>query len=193
MNLVNKVGVLSIDGTKVSYDKSLDIPSAFNPYNIDVTPDGKVRVASHTGAQGINADAEVSIDTSGAHPHVADIMAPGTGAEGFAISPNGKWAVTPLIEGSGAKPSAWNHVAGGHAALMSVGPGGKLTMANKAPIGALPEGVAFSPNSEYVYIGNYIDKNLQVFRIAGGKAGSGGDHPDFAGWQPASAAAEWRR
>jgi DNA-binding beta-propeller fold protein YncE len=169
MNLVNKVGVLTIDGTKVTYDKSLDIPSAFNPYNIDVTPDGKFAVSSHTGAQGLNADAEVSIDTSGAHPHVVDITAPGTGAEGFAIAPNGKWAVTPLIEGSGAKPTAWNYTKGGHAALMSVGPGGKLTVINKAPIGALPEGVAFSPDSQYVYIGNYIDKNLQIFRISAGR------------------------
>lgn len=169
MNLVNKVGVLTIDGTKVTYDKSLDIPSAFNPYNIDVTPDGKFAVSSHTGAQGLNADAEVSIDTSGAHPHVVDITAPGTGAEGFAIAPNGKWAVTPLIEGSGAKPTAWNYTKGGHAALMSVGPGGKLTVINKAPIGALPEGVAFSPDSQYVYIGNYIDKDLQIFRISAGR------------------------
>jgi DNA-binding beta-propeller fold protein YncE len=169
MNLVNKVGVLSIDGTNVTYDKTLDIPSAFNPYNIDIMPDGRYAVSSHTGARGINADAEVSIDTSGAHPHVVDITAPGTGAEGFAISPNGKWAVTPLIEGSGTKPDEWNHTKGGHAALMSVGPGGKLTVVSKAPIGALPEGVAFSPNSEYVYIGNFIDKNLQIFRIAGGK------------------------
>ena len=169
MNLVNKVGVLTIDGTKVTYDKSLDIPSAFNPYNIDVTPDGKFAVSSHTGAQGLNADAEVSIDTSGAHPHVVDITAPGTGAEGFAIAPNGKWAVTPLIEGSGAKPTAWNYAKGGHAALMSVGPGGKLTVINKAPIGALPEGVAFSPDSQYVYIGNYIDKDLQIFRISAGR------------------------
>jgi DNA-binding beta-propeller fold protein YncE len=169
MNLANKVGVLAIDGTKVTYDKTLDIPSAFNPYNIDITPDGRFAVSSHTGAQGINADAEVSIDASGAHPHVVDIMAPGTGAEGFAIAPNGKWAVTPLIEGSGSKPSAWNYTKGGHAALLSVGPGGKLTVVNKAPIGALPEGLAFSPNSEYVYIGNYIDKNMQVFRVAGGK------------------------
>jgi DNA-binding beta-propeller fold protein YncE len=169
MNLVNKVGVLTIDGQKVTYDKTLDIPSAFNPYNIDVTPDGKYVVSSHTGAHGINADAEVTIDTAGAHPHVVDITAPGSGAEGFAISPNGKWAVTPLIEGSGTKPGAWDHVKGGHAALMSVGPGGKLTVVSKAPIGALPEGVAFSPNSEYVYIGNYIDKNMQIFRITGGK------------------------
>ena len=169
MNLANKVGVLSIDGANVTYDKTLDIPSAFNPYNIDITPDGKFAVSSHTGAQGINADAEVSIDPSGAHPHVVDIMAPGTGAEGFAISPNGKWAVTPLIEGSGAKPSAWNFTKGGHAVLMSVGRDGKLTVVNKAALGALPEGIAFSPDSQYVYIGNYIDKNLQIFRIAGGK------------------------
>lgn len=169
MNLVNKVGVLAIDGQKVTYDKTLDVPSAFNPYNIDITPDGKYAVASNTGAQGINADAEVIIDTAGAHPHVADIMAPGTGAEGFAISPNGKWAMTPLIEGSGAKHSAWNYAKGGHAVLMAIGSGGKLTVASRLPIGALPEGVAFSPNSEYVYIGNYIDSNLQIFRIAGGK------------------------
>ena len=97
------------------------------------------------------------------------ITAPGTGAEGFAIAPNGKWAVTPLIEGSGATPSAWNYTKGGHAALMSVGPGGRLAAINRAPIGALPEGIAFSPNSQYVYIGIYIDRNLQIFRIAGGK------------------------
>ena len=169
MNLVNKVGVLSIDGQKVSYDKSLDIPVAFNPYNIDVTPNGKYVVASCTGAQGINGDAEVTIDPTGAHPHVVSLMTPGTGPEGFAISPNGRWAAAPLIEGSGAKPSAWNHVKGGQAALMAIKPDGALTLVNKAPIGALPEGIAFSPNSEFVYIGNYIDKNLQIFRVTGGK------------------------
>jgi DNA-binding beta-propeller fold protein YncE len=169
MNLVNKVGVLSIDGQKVTYDKSLDIPVAFNPYNLDVTPDGKYVVVSNTGAQGINGDAEATIDPTGPHPHVIALMTPGNGPEGFAISPNGRWAAAPLIEGSGSKPSAWNYVKGGHAALMSVGPGGALSVVSKAPIGALPEGIAFSPNSEYVYIGNYIDKNLQIFRIAGGK------------------------
>jgi len=29
--------------------------------------------------------------------------------------------------------------------------------------------VAFSPNSQYVYIGNYIDRNLQIFRISAGR------------------------
>ena len=50
LNLVNKIGVLAIDGENVTYDKSMDIPSAINPYNIDVTPDGKYVIASNTGA-----------------------------------------------------------------------------------------------------------------------------------------------
>ena len=41
LNLVNRVGVLNIDGQAVTYDRTLDIPVAFNPYNIDITPNGK--------------------------------------------------------------------------------------------------------------------------------------------------------
>lgn len=37
------------------------------------------------------------------------------------------------------------------------------------PVGGLPEGVAFSPNSDYVYMANFNDQSLQVFRIADGK------------------------
>jgi 6-phosphogluconolactonase (cycloisomerase 2 family) len=161
------VSVVAID--EMSVKAVGEAPTENEVAAVTITPDGKYVVASHTGARGINADAEVIIDPAGAHPHVANIMAPGTGVEAFAISPNGKWAVTPLIEGPSAPPTAWNHTKGGHAALMAVGPGGKLTVVSKAPIGALPEGVVFSPNSEYVYIGNYIDKNMQIFRISAGK------------------------
>jgi DNA-binding beta-propeller fold protein YncE len=169
LNLVNKVGILAIDGQNVTYDKSLDIPSAINPYNIDATPDGKYVIASNTGAMGLNADAEATIAATGPHPHVTDLMSPGNGPEGFAISPNGKWAVAPLLLGTGAKPGAFNFTKNGEAVLMAVGPNGHLSVAGRARLGALPEGVAFSPNSEYVYIGNYIDQNLQTYRIANGK------------------------
>lgn len=169
LNLVNKIGVLTIDGTKVTYDKAQDIPAALNPYNIDVTPDGKYAIASNTGAGTNNGDAEVVIEATGPHPHVIDLMSPGNGPEGFAIAPDGKWAVAPLLLGTGAKKSDWFFTKNGSAALISIGAGGKLKLVNSLPLGALPEGIAFSPNSEYVYIGNYLDRNLQVFRIAGGK------------------------
>jgi len=105
LNLVNKIAVLDIDGQKVTYDKSLDIPSAINPYNIDITADGKYAVASNTGATKNNADAEVVIEATGPHPHVVDITAPGNGPEGFAISPNGKTAAAPCCWAPAPRPA----------------------------------------------------------------------------------------
>ena len=107
LNKANRIGVLTIDGQHVTYDKSLDIPSAFNPYNIDITPDGKYVIASNTGAMEDNGDAEVVIEATGPHPHVVNIMSPGNGPEGFAISPDGKTAAAPLLLGSGNKDSDW--------------------------------------------------------------------------------------
>ncbi|WP_158743120.1 YncE family protein [Acidisphaera sp. L21] len=185
MNTANRVGVLAIDGQKVTYDKSLDMPVGFNPYNIDITPDGKFAVASSTGAGLGNADALTVIDTAGAHPHISGLTTAGNGAEGFAISPNGKWAVVPLLLGSGGKYADWNYTKKGEAVLLSVGAGGQLTVVNRLPLGGLPEGVAFSPQSDYVYIGNYIDKNLQIFRIAGGRLVATGTVMPLPG-QPAS-------
>jgi DNA-binding beta-propeller fold protein YncE len=185
LNLANKVGVLTIDGQKVTYDKSMDIPAAFNPYNIDITPDGKYAIVSNNGAGKNNADAEVIIDATGPHPHVVDIMSPGAGAEGFAIAPDGKTAATPLILGSGAKPSDWFRTKVGRLVVMSVGADGRLTPTGEAPLGALPEGIAYSPNSEYIYVGNYIDKDLQVFRIENGKPVQVGPNIVLPG-QPAS-------
>jgi DNA-binding beta-propeller fold protein YncE len=185
LNLVNKVAVLTIDGQQVTYDKAKDIPAGFNPYNIDITPDGKYVIASNTGAQKNNGDAEVIIEAIGAHPHVIDIMSPGTGPEGFAISPNGKWATTPLLRGSGAKPGDWFKTKGGELIVMSIGAGGKLTVTGKAGLGGLPEGIAYSPNSDYVYVGNYMDKDLQVFHLVNGKPVQVGPNMKLPG-QPAS-------
>jgi DNA-binding beta-propeller fold protein YncE len=185
LNLVNKVAVLAIDGQKVSYDKAMDIPAAANPYNVDVTPDGGYAIVSHTGAGGLNADALVVIEATGEHPHVVDLAAPGNGTEGFAVSPNGKWAATPLLLGSGAKHSAYFYTKGGELALMSVGPHGKLTVTDRAKLGGLPEGVAYNPNGDYVYVGNYIDSDLQTFHIEDGKLVPVGPNLKLPG-QPAS-------
>jgi DNA-binding beta-propeller fold protein YncE len=185
LNLVNKIGVLAIDGEKVTYDKSMDIPSALNPYNIDVTPDGKYVIASNTGAGKNNADAEVVIDATGPHPHVIDVMSPGTGPEGFAISPNGKIAAAPLLLGTGANDGDWFKTKAGELVVMSIGADGKLTVTARAPLGGLPEGIAYSANSEYLYVGNYFDKDLQVFHLANGTLTEAGPRLKLPG-QPAS-------
>lgn len=185
LNLANKIAVLSIDDEKVTYDKSLDIPSAFNPYNIDVTPDGKYVIASNTGAGRNSVDAEVIIEATGPHPHVVDVMSPGIGPEGFAIAPDGKTAAAPLLLGTSAKDSDWFKTKTGELALMSIGEGGRLTVIARAPLGGLPEGIVYSPNSDYLYVGNYIDQDLQVFALAGGKLTEVGPKLKLPG-QPAS-------
>ena len=107
LNVANRVGVLTIDGHKVTYDKSMDIPVAFNPYNVDITPNGKFAIVSTTGAGKNNGDTLAMIDTTGPHPHTVAMTTPGTGPEGFAISSDGKWVAAALLAGSGAKQSDW--------------------------------------------------------------------------------------
>ncbi len=167
MNLVNKIAVLEINGQTVTYDKAMDVPAAINPYNIAITPDGKYTVASCTGAGQNNADAIVTIEATGPHPHVVQLSTTGTGPEGFAIAPNGRYAVTPLLLGSSQKPPDWFYTKTGQAVLMTIGADGELKPVSRQKLGGVPEGIAFSRNSEWVYIANYIDQNLQVFRIQG--------------------------
>jgi len=186
LNLANRVGVLTIDGQKVTYDKMMDIPVAFNPYNVDITPNGKFAIVSTTGAGRNNGDVLAVIDTGGPHPHTVDFMSPGNGPEGFAISPDGKWVAAALLLGSGARQSDWFRTAGGELALMSLDSNtGEMTVTSRAPLGSLPDSIAFNPKSDYIYVGNYFGSDLQVFHIQAGKLKQIGANIKLGG-QPAS-------
>jgi DNA-binding beta-propeller fold protein YncE len=186
LNTVNRVGVLSIDGQKVTYDKTMDIPVAFNPYNVDITPNGKFAIVSTTGAGKNNGDALVVIDAGGPHPHSVNIMTPGNGPEGFTISPDGKLVAAALLLGTGAKQSDWFRTAAGELALMSLDQNtGELTVTSRSPLGGLPEGLAFSPKSDFIYVGDFFDADLRVFQIRNEKLKPVGA-PIKLGGQPAS-------
>ena len=150
-----------------------------------MTADGKYVIASNTGAQKNNGDAEVIIEATGPHPHVVGLMSPGNGPEGIALSPDGKTAAAALLLGSGAKDSDWFKTKGGELVMMSVGPDGMLKVTGRAPLGRLPEGIAYSPKGDYVYVGNYLDRDLQVFHLVGGKPVQVGPSIKLPG-QPAS-------
>ena len=47
----NKVALLTIDGDKVTYDKR-DLPTGIFPYNVAVTPDGKLALTVDNGNGG---------------------------------------------------------------------------------------------------------------------------------------------
>ena len=184
-NTVHKVGVLAIDGTKVTYDKAQDMPVGQGVYNVETTPDGRFALTANTGVGGDgHADTVSVIDAKANPPRVVDHVTVGDGPEGFAISPNGKYVIAVLLKGSAAKHAAWSYSKTGSVRLLEVGTK-SLRVLNEVPAGGLPEGVAFSPDSRYVYVGNYIDRNMQIYEIRGGRLVDTGKKVALPG-QPAS-------
>ena len=57
--------MLNIDGQKVTRDKSMDILAGFNPYNVEIAPNGKFALVSHLSASKCNADIISVIDPAG--------------------------------------------------------------------------------------------------------------------------------
>ncbi len=185
-NLANRIGVLAIDGPKVTYDKSLDLPAGYTPYNVEVTPDGRYALSINQGG-GLsgNVDTVVTVDAAADPPRVIDQNAVGDSPEGMAVSPNGKWLGVPLLRGSASKRDRWSYTPAGSLVLMSIAPRGVLHRVGEGKLGGVPEGIAFSPDSRFVYVGNYVEKNVQVFRVDGGKLTDTGKTLALPG-QPAS-------
>jgi DNA-binding beta-propeller fold protein YncE len=167
---LNKVAMLSIDGQKVTYDKR-DLPAGIFPYNIAVTPDGKLALTADNGSGGSSdgsVDSVSVIDLEANPPRVIDRVTVGDSPEGLAISPKGDLAVSVEARGSNVPKTAfYYHPAGAVTALKIDGK--KVTNAGDINVGGLPEGVAFSPDGQYLYVGNFMDQDLWVLRVDGSK------------------------
>ena len=162
----NKVALLSIDGPKVTYDKR-DLPAGIFPYNVVVTPDGKLALTADTGNGGSsdgNADTVSVIDLEANPPRVIDHVTVADSPEGLVISPKGDLAVAIEARGSNMpKTASFYHPAGAVTALKIDGK--KVTNVGSIDVGALPEGAAFSPDGKYLYVGNFIDGDMWVLRV----------------------------
>jgi len=164
----NKIALLSIDGQKVTYDKR-DLPPGIFPYNVAVTPDGKIALTVDNGNGGGsdgNAKAVSVIDLETDPPRVIDHVTVGDSPEGLAISPKGDLAVTVEARGSNMPKSSFFYHPGGAVTALKID-GKKVTNGGEVNVGALPEAVAFSPDGQYLYVGNFIDGDLSVLRIDG--------------------------
>jgi DNA-binding beta-propeller fold protein YncE len=164
----NKVALLAIDGQKVTYDKR-DLPAGIFPYNIAVTPDGKLALTADNGGGG-SSDGSVDtvsvIDLEASPPRVIDRVTVGDSPEGLVISPKGDLAVSIEARGSNMPKSAFFYHPGGAVTALKID-GKKVTNAGEITVGGLPEGAAFSPDGLYLYVGNFMDQDLWVLRVDG--------------------------
>ena len=77
-------------------------------------------------------------------------------------------AVTVEARGSNMpKTASFHHPTGAVSALKIDGK--KVTNVGSINVGSLPEGVAFGPDGNYLYVGNFIDQDLWVLRVDGSK------------------------
>ncbi len=164
----HKVAMLAVDGEKVTYTK-YDMNVGLWPYNVDVTPDGRIALTADNGNSGA-ADGQIDtvsvIDLEASPPRVIDKVVVGDGPEGLAISPTGRIAVALLLRGSNASKSAFFYHTNGSVVAMTID-GKKVTRSNEVEVGGLPEGVVFSDDGRFLYVGNFITKDISILRVEG--------------------------
>ncbi len=182
----HKLALLEVSGEKVTYTKQ-DIPVGMWPYNFDIAPDGKLALSADNGAGGRSdghVDTVTVIDLEANPPRVIDKVVIGDAPEGFAISPTGKLAVALLLNGNDAAKNAWFYNRNGKVVALRID-GKKVTRTNEVEVRGLPEGVVFSNDGRYVYVGNYLDRDVSILRVDGDQLVNTGKSLQLPG-QPAS-------
>jgi DNA-binding beta-propeller fold protein YncE len=164
----HKVALLEVDGQKVTYTKR-DVAVGLWPYNLDVTPDGRLALTADNGNNGGsdgNVDTVSVIDLETQPARVIDKVVVGDAPEGFAISPTGKFAVAVLLRGSNNAKTEWFYNRNGSVVALRID-GKKVTKVGEVEVRGLPEGAVFSPDGRWLYVGNFLDSDISVLRVDG--------------------------
>lgn len=169
---INKVALLDIDGATVTY-KGYDMIAGVFPYNVQITADGKLGLVNNNGNGGVGdgqVDTVAVIDMTLDPPRVVDFIAVGDAPEGLAIRPTGGYAVSLTTNGSGgsAPPTAFFRHDHSVAVLLKLD-GKKVRKVSETEVGALAEGIAFSPDGKYLYVASDADQDMTVLRLEGNK------------------------
>ena len=182
----HKIALLEVDGQKVTY-KKYDMNVGLWPYNVAITPNGKLAISANNGNAGA-ADGQVDtvsiIDLEAKPPHVIDHVVVGDGPEGLVISPTGKIAVAMLLRGSNSDKKAWFYNRNGSVAVLKID-GKKVTKVGEVEVRGLPEGAVFSPDGKYLYVGNFLDRDISILKVEGTKVTNTGKSLQLPG-RPAS-------
>ena len=183
----NKVALLTIAGDKVTYDKQ-DLPTGIFPYNVAITPNGKLALTVDNGNGGGsdgNVDSASVIDLEANPIRVIDHITVGDSPEGLAISPKGNLAVTVEARGSNQPKTSWFYHPNGVVSVLRID-GKKVTRVGEVAVGGLPEAVVFSADGSHIYVGNFIDSDITVLQVMGDKVRDTGPRFKLPG-HPASA------
>jgi len=161
----DRISVLSIDGTKVEYTKR-DISAGLRPYGIDIASSGAFAAVANIGRGGGDADTVSIIDLKAKPPRVVSTLTVGQTPEGIKVSPDGSLVAAVVMNGSNKPKDSPFFNDSGKLVLLRV-TGTDLSRASEAPIGHWSQGAAFSPDGKHVFVGNMVEKDIQVLALDG--------------------------
>ncbi len=163
----HKLSILDVADGKVTYSK-LDLPTGQWPYNVVVSPNGKVALTADNGGAGSSdgsVDTTSVVDLEANPPRIIDRVVVGDGPEGLAISPNGDLAVAAILLGSNNK-NAYFHHENGSLSILKID-GKKVTKTQEIEVGGLPEAVVFTPDGKYILAGNFLSQDFSILKVSG--------------------------
>jgi DNA-binding beta-propeller fold protein YncE len=165
----NKVALLDIDNGTVT-DSGYAMTTGISPYNVQITPDGKLGLVNNQGfgASDGQADTVSVIDMEATPPRVVHQVSIGDGPEGLAVSPAGGYAASMFLNGSGAPKTAFYHHDYSVVELMKID-NKRVEKVAEANINGGAEGIAFSPDGRFLYVGSYNDGTIVILRLQGEK------------------------
>jgi len=160
-----RISVLSIDGTKVEYTKR-DISAGLRPYGLDIASNGAFAAVANIGRGGGDSDTVSVIDLKAKPPRVVNTVTVGQTPEGIKLSPDGSVVAVVVMNGSNKPKDSPFFSDAGKLVLLRVS-GTDLSRLAEAPIGHWSQGAAFSPDGKRVFVGNMVEKDIQVFNLDG--------------------------
>lgn len=166
----HKIAVLDIVDGRIATDPALDIPVGLWPYNVKISPDGRLALTADNGNGGRSdghVDTVTVIDLEADPPRAIDRVVVGDAPEGLAISPTGRIAAAVLLKGSaGVAPESWFYNRNGSVVVLEID-GKSVRRTQEVEVRGLPEGVVFSPDGAYLYVGNFVDSDISILKVEG--------------------------
>jgi DNA-binding beta-propeller fold protein YncE len=137
------------------------------PYRCVITPDGDLCLTAGLGfGNGVDRDA-VSVIELRANPiGTTDYIPVGAGPESIEISPNGKLLAVVVMNGSNLAADNSFHSEKGALEIL-VRRGKTFKKVESHPVGAIPEGVAFTSDGRYLVVQCHPARELWMFRVEG--------------------------
>ncbi len=152
-----------------------------NPYRCVITPDGQFGLTAGQGAgNGLDADALSVVSLQGSIPQTVDYIPLGAVPESIEVSPDGRLVAAVLMNGSNLPVDHPNYHASGLVALVER-QANSFHRVQLAPVGRIPEGVAFSPDGRHLVVQCHPDRKLWVFNVQNNRLEDAGVRIDVPG------------